>query len=248
MRASQFSLRQLLILMTVVSVLLSLLMTVVVIPKRRKLQSVRGNSNLTAIGMALHRYHDANGCLPPAYIADENGKPMHSWRVLLLPYLCQEELYKQYDFSESWDGPHNRLLAANIPEEYKCPLYAGRNTIRTSFVAVVGPQTAWPDAKSVRFQDFKDGLSNTITVVAIANSDINWMEPRDMTFEQAIADADGDGKLDFIHDCPYGSQGLFGWGGVESLKTDLSPTLFRGLLTINGGERVNQFFVDLWEL
>src|SRR5262249_7322884 len=48
---------------------------------------------LRQIGMALHSYHDKFGSFPPAYIADENGRPIHSWRVLLLPYLGQTELY-----------------------------------------------------------------------------------------------------------------------------------------------------------
>jgi hypothetical protein len=60
---------------------------------RARPMAVRGGTtapcinNLKQIGLAMHNYHDAHGCFPPAYIPDENGKPMHSWRVLLLPYL-----------------------------------------------------------------------------------------------------------------------------------------------------------------
>ena len=68
--------------------------------------------NLKHIAMALHKYRQANGCFPPAYIADKNGKPMHSWRVLILPYLDQDALYKAYDFTEPWDGPTNKKLLA----------------------------------------------------------------------------------------------------------------------------------------
>src|SRR5271163_108233 len=39
------------------------------------------------IAVALHNYHDTYGSFPPAYVADETGKPMHSWRVLILPFL-----------------------------------------------------------------------------------------------------------------------------------------------------------------
>ena len=62
---------------------------------------------------ALQAYHQANGCFPPAYIADKNGKPMHSWRVLILPYLDYDDLYKAYDFSEPWDGPKNKTAAGH---------------------------------------------------------------------------------------------------------------------------------------
>ncbi|HZW34640.1 MAG TPA: DUF1559 domain-containing protein [Isosphaeraceae bacterium] len=42
-----------------------------------------------------------------SYIADATGKPMHGWRVLILPFLEQSAVYNQYDFSEPWDGPNN---------------------------------------------------------------------------------------------------------------------------------------------
>src|SRR5579872_5845935 len=57
-------------------------------------------NNLHSIGLALFNYSADYGSLPPAYIADETGRPMHSWRVLLLPYLGHQELYDAYNFSE----------------------------------------------------------------------------------------------------------------------------------------------------
>ena len=47
------------------------------------------------------------GAFPAAYVADENGRPMHSWRVALLPFLEQSDLYSQYNFNEPWDSPEN---------------------------------------------------------------------------------------------------------------------------------------------
>src|SRR5262245_3382414 len=46
-------------------------------------------NNLKQIALALHNYDATYGSLPPAYIADASGKPMHSWRVLILPFLEQ---------------------------------------------------------------------------------------------------------------------------------------------------------------
>src|SRR5207244_4506816 len=57
-------------------------------PREASRRSVCVN-NLKQIGLALQNYHDDFGCFPPAYIADENGRPMHSWRVLILPYIEQ---------------------------------------------------------------------------------------------------------------------------------------------------------------
>ena len=44
----------------------------------------------------MQSYHQKHGCFPPAYIADENGKPKHSWRVLILPFMGYGQLYSQY--------------------------------------------------------------------------------------------------------------------------------------------------------
>ena len=67
--------------------------------------------NLHQIALALQSYHQANGCFPPAYIADKDGKPMHSWRVLILPYLGHDDIYKAYDFSQPWDAPKNKRIS-----------------------------------------------------------------------------------------------------------------------------------------
>src|SRR5271157_339454 len=78
-------------------------------------------NNLKEIAAALQAYHQANGCFPPAYVADKNGKPMHSWRVLILPYLDLDTLYKAYDFTQPWDGPNNKKLLLGQLREFTCP-------------------------------------------------------------------------------------------------------------------------------
>ena len=77
------------------------------IPRQAGRRSICEN-NLRQIALALQNYHQANGCFPPAYVADKNGKPMHSSRMLILPYVGFDDLYKAYDFTEPWDGPNNK--------------------------------------------------------------------------------------------------------------------------------------------
>jgi hypothetical protein len=48
---------------------------------------VQCSNHLRQIGLALHNYHDFYGSLPPAFVADSHGKPIHSWRVLILPFM-----------------------------------------------------------------------------------------------------------------------------------------------------------------
>ncbi len=144
-------------------------------------------SNLYQIAAALNAYHQANGRFPPAYIADKSGKPMHSWRVLILPYLELDSLYKAYDFSQPWDGPKNKGLSATPLPMYSCPSDPSTRTAnwtQTSYVAVVGRSAAWPGRKSRRAPvDFPGGTSNTIMVVEVANSGIAWAEPRDLSLD-----------------------------------------------------------------
>jgi hypothetical protein len=139
------------------------------------------------LGLALYSYHDDYGCFPPAYVADANGRPMHSWRVLILPYLDQGELYQQYRFDEPWDGPHNSQLADRIPAIYQCSGDAHEREKPqpwTSYVAVIGPHTCWPGDVPLKLDDITDPADRTLLVVETAASGIHWMEPRDLNVMQ----------------------------------------------------------------
>ena len=131
----------------------------------------------------MHNYQQQYNCFPPAFIPDKNGKPMHSWRVLILPYLEEEDLYAQYRFNEPWDSPHNKALAAQMPGSIVVRASGSAGT-KTSYAMLVGPHAIsdGPTGRAVR--DIKDGLSNTIMVVEAADADINWMEPRDIDAEK----------------------------------------------------------------
>ena len=145
-------------------------------------------ANLKQIALELLNYEAANGCFPPAYIRDKDGRPMHSWRVLILQYMLQPTLYKAYDFAEPWDGARNKELLAYCPVGYQCPAdpnFAAPAVTQTSFVAVVGRNAAWPGTKARKLgpTDFPGGASHTIMLVEVANSGISWMEPRDLSLD-----------------------------------------------------------------
>jgi prepilin-type processing-associated H-X9-DG protein len=195
-------------------------------------------SNLMNINFGILNYMSVHGHVPPAYIADKNGKPMHSWRVLILPYLDCQGLYDRYDFTEPWDGPHNRLLAKEMPKFYQCPTYRGGNPYATNYVAVVGPETAWPGEKTVREQDISegDGTTNTLLVVELADSDICWMEPRDMRFQDAIAGINVDRKGGISSNHGGGAGCAFADGHITFIHSGTPPEVIRALLTINGHE------------
>ncbi|HEY2250622.1 MAG TPA: DUF1559 domain-containing protein [Planctomycetaceae bacterium] len=202
-------------------------------------------NNLKQIGLALHNYHDEFGCFPPAFIADANGRPMHSWRVLLLPYLDQAPLYVQYRFDEPWDGPNNRKLADKILPIFNCPSEVhgdGKSAATmTSYVAVVGPETAWPGNTATSIRDIKDGTSNTLLIVEVANSRIHWMEPRDLHVVQMAPTINakfGQG-ISSLH--TGGAHALLADGSVRFISEQTTAELIRALLTVHGKEKIGDF-------
>jgi hypothetical protein len=108
-------------------------------PRRRLCRA-----NLEAIGMALRQYHTDFGSFPPAYVNGPDGRPMHSWRVLILPQLGERALYNSYDFREAWDGPMNRKLIRRMPGVYSCPAHG--DSTHVDYAAIVGKGTGFPDA------------------------------------------------------------------------------------------------------
>ena len=98
---------------------------------------------------------------------------MHSWRVLILPYLDQQILYDAYNFSEPWDGPNNSRLMSQMPFVYNCPSHGGasKNTY-TTYAAVFGEHCMFRGTEPVRFDEVPDGLASTLLVGEITQAKI----------------------------------------------------------------------------
>jgi prepilin-type processing-associated H-X9-DG protein len=128
----------------------------------------------------MQAYHDKNGCYPPAYTTDKDGKPMHSWRVLLLPYLGQQALYNQYDMNEPWNGPHNRHLANRMPEVYRCPGETPASKNLTNYAMLVGSNAfGRPNKGRTKVQNANLPVMK-IAIAETTGSGIEWLEPRDL--------------------------------------------------------------------
>lgn len=143
-------------------------------------------NNLKQLALALHNYHDTYGCFPPAYLADKNGRPMHSWRTLILPFLEFDPIYKEYRFDEPWNGPHNRKLAALKINLFQCPEKPKQSDSETNYLVVVGPKTVFPGPKCVSISEITGGTAETILLVEVENSGIQWAEPRDLSDVEAV--------------------------------------------------------------
>ncbi len=196
-------------------------------------------NNLKQIGLALHNYADAYGAFPPAYVADASGKPMHSWRVLILPYLDQAPLYNQYNFSEPWDGPSNSRLLSQMPSVYACPSHPGSpGGTSTAYAAVFGEQCVFRGSEPVAFKDITDGASNTLLVVEADGAGIPWMKPDDVdiTKHPSLGDRDG-----FSSSHMGGVHGLMCDGAVRFISQNIDAQTLKALFTRDGGEPVGSF-------
>ena len=192
------------------------------------------------LGVALVNYHEHYHCFPPAYIADRDGKPQHSWRVLLLPFMCELPFYNEYNFDEPWDGPNNRELAAHDNTlSYRCPA-ADKDSRETNFVAVVGPETMWPGAATASFGDAANDPAKTIVLVEVANSGIAWTEPRDMTLDEALQGINSGAKsVNISSKHADGANVVWGDGHVSFLPNDFPKDQLRAALTGNDRAAVN---------
>jgi hypothetical protein len=138
-------------------------------------------NNLRQLVLAMHNYHDTRGRLPPAVIYSKDGKPLYSWRVELLPYLGQEQLYQQFKKDEAWDGPNNKRLLARMPPVFDLPGKAPDGQGLTYYQVFTGPGTPFNGKMGIPFAQFTDGTSNTILIVE-ATKGVPWTAPQDIPY------------------------------------------------------------------
>jgi prepilin-type processing-associated H-X9-DG protein len=199
-------------------------------------------NNLKQIGLAMHNYHDIYKCFPPAVITNEEGQPMRSWRIAVLPFTEKTTLYDQYDFNEPWDGPNNRALHSARSPIYLCPSDVPTGPFDTSYVMIVGKGTlGGVPNEAVRISDVPDGTSNTILAIEVAASGIHWLEPRDMTVEEAVAYITDPAASGSRNAHPGGVNVLFADGTVHFLPESIDPQTLRFLLTRDDRQGVTGF-------
>lgn len=197
------------------------------------------SSNLKQIGLALYNYESVYRSLPPAFVADENGKPMHSWRVLILPYLDQKPLYDSYNFSEPWDGPNNNRLLSQMPAVFRCPSDPGATGgTHTGYAGVFGDHSVFRGSAPVELQDITDGTSNTLLVGEADGAGIPWLKPDDVDVElhPSIGDVNG-----FSSHHTGGVQFLMADGSVHFIMQTINPQTLKALFTRDAGDAVGAY-------
>ena len=208
----------------------------------KRLFSVRSGvtaNSMKQIALAMHNYAAANNHLPPQCIVDKDGNRLLSWRVLILPYLDQKNLYKQFHLNEPWDSEHNLKVAATVPFPYASAenLTQKVNGVSLPLTQMVAPLTKdsafGRPGGPMRFRNFMDGTSNTIWFVETTPQNaVPWTKPVDLPIDTAkptksIA-GDNDG---FFYSRVDGSVGY--------VSSETSDKVINALITIDGGEVID---------
>ncbi|MEM1068001.1 MAG: DUF1559 domain-containing protein [Planctomycetota bacterium] len=200
--------------------------------------------NLEKISAALNSYADDHGSYPPPMTVDATNTPLHSWRVLLLPYLGEDELYNQFDLTVPWDHPKNEPLAYSVPSVYEHPRLSSFS--ESAYYLVTGKGTLFPPTGPLGPNSIVDDPSQTVLVVEakVPIPSGMWTQPIDLEyakmsgrlgrnvgvepggfFEEGVAMATVDGRGHFV-------------------PITIEPVTFRALLTPKGGERLPDDTLD----
>ncbi len=209
------------------------------------------------IGLALSNYDSAYGSLPPAVTRASNGKPMHSWRSLILNYLVA--MPQIYEKDDAWDGPKNvRLINGHIfqfeePAEntkdigpyvgpldfaqwFRCCAHRSNFEYSANVVAIVGHETLWPSNKGRGLTRVPDGKSITILLAETKEPDIYWSEPRDLVFDDMAFEVNSTRKPSISSHHPTGPLIVMADCSTYRLSPKTPANVVRALATCDGGE------------
>jgi hypothetical protein len=198
----------------------------------------RALQNLKTISAALLAAYDDKGRLP-GDICDDDGKPLLSWRVAILPYLGKEELYDKFRLDEPWDSKHNQRVAGQMPIVYMTPKKDFPHR-KTAFVAPIAKGTIFEDRRWLDPKQIPDGADKTILLVtADVEHAVDWTRPADVEIDPANPGAAlRHGHEHFVVAAADGS--------VWRLPDDLEPSRLWSFFSTGGGEKIEWPIPTKW--
>ncbi len=190
-------------------------------------------TKLKQIAAALDKYHEAKGSYPPPAIYGKNGEALLSWRVALLPYLGEDELYKEFKLDEPYDSFHNKRLLSRMPKVFGPEYSFGPPAWKTQYQGFSGPGAVFDGKKGTRRADITDPKEQTLLVVQTdPEHAIAWTRPADLPF------AANKPLPPFQNKYGFGATALFADGSVRVIPKDTPEATIKALITRAGGEKV----------
>ena len=203
---------------------------------RQKSKESSRLQRLRNLSLAMHNYESAYGNFPPAASVDEAGKPLLSWRVHVLPFLGQMNLYKQFRLDEPWNSENNLPLVTKMPSFFADTNLNARSDNkqgRTVFQLPVGDGLLFNGPAETKFGGLKDGSSNTLMIVAVARKQASiWTKPDDwrVDFSRPIEGLQEDGRTS-VEAAAFD-------GSTHRIPISVAAEVLKALLTPDGGEIV----------
>ena len=220
---------------------------------REAARRMQCSNNMKQIVQAFHHYYDEYGHFPPAYTVDDEGKPLHSWRVLILPYIDvagREYLCENIRLDEPWDSEHNQQFHSKAPSIFCCPSVIPRNSREEEvfvpvpsgcfYSVIVGSDSAFFGSEPRTKPDAKV-LGETIFLVE-RRVPVNWMDPsRELSFDAVVREHTMRGiNVDAMEISSYHPGGVnvaLGDGSVRFLPDSMDGEILRKMLTLFSQER-----------
>lgn len=198
---------------------------------RTAARETQSMNNLRQFALACLNYESAFSRFPMDGPRTDDEQAF-SWRVHILPYIEQNNLYDQIRFDEPWDSDHNKALLAKTPDIFKAPdsNAAEGMTVYRGFKGkgVLGGV----NGKGLRFGQMTDGSSNTILIARVPDEmATHWAQPGCLEVDEEVAK-----KV-------IGTQGsmlaAFCDGSVHRIPSTIDPEEVVNLLGFNEGSVVN---------
>jgi hypothetical protein len=142
--------------------------------------------NIEQIALACINFADVNNGQMATNIADKDGKALLSWRVAILPFIEQDNLYRQFKLDEPWDSENNKKLIEKMPKYY-APIRMKAKAGETFYQTFTGEKALFGPKQKPRYPaSILDGTSNTVLVVE-AGEPVIWTKPADLPFDEKKA-------------------------------------------------------------
>src|SRR5262245_11258369 len=145
-----FTLIELLVVIAIIAVLIGLL-----VPAAQKVREaaarIQCKNNLKQLGLALHNYHDTNGGFPPGYVSavgpngpDDDRGPGWGWAAFLLPFVEQDNVFKQIRFDLDIGDPANAAIRVTVLPVFRCPSDSAQPTFTVDVLNDPTPDYSTP--------------------------------------------------------------------------------------------------------
>jgi Protein of unknown function (DUF1559) len=179
-------------------------------------------NNMKQLAIAMHMYAaDHKDHFPPAVVMGPDGKTPHSWRVELLPYLEQQNLYNAYKMNEPWDSPDNKKIAEAKVVIFGASDDGGKNY--SDYFVLTGKGTVFSGKEGMKLQEVTGGTSNTILIVE-AKRDVPWTKPEDIDFDPDKAPPKLGGHF------PGGFIAAFADGSIRYINDNVDAKALKALI------------------